>query len=142
MEAMGYKETKRFWQRVSIGDPKECWEWKGGLRGDGYGQFYVWGKHRAVHRFSFFIANLYWPPVVRHTCDNRRCVNPHHLQGGTQSENMQDMVERGRHFHKNKTHCLYGHEYTEQNTYTRPDNSRECRTCRRERVNGKNDLDL
>lgn len=31
-----------------------------------------------------------------HSCDNRRCVNPQHLRWGTQAENMEDMVKRGR----------------------------------------------
>ncbi len=130
-----YKVTKRFWARIKIRKPHQCWEWQGSIRGDGYGQFYAHGKHRAVHRYSHFIATLEWPPVVRHKCDNRKCVNPHHLEGGTQSDNMQDVIARGRHHHKNKTHCLYGHEYTEKNTYTRPGGSRECRQCRRNRKN-------
>lgn len=142
MEAMGYKQTERFWKRVNLGLPEECWEWQGSRRTDGYGHFYVSGKHRAVHRFSFFIANLYWPPVVRHKCDNPKCVNPHHLEGGTQKDNMQDMLSRGRHYGAAKTVCVHGHDYTPANTYYRPDGSRECRTCRRERPNAQNNLDL
>lgn len=34
--------------------------------------------------------------VVRHTCDNRRCVNPQHLVIGTHKENTADMYARGR----------------------------------------------
>ncbi|UGO47583.1 HNH endonuclease [Morganella phage vB_MmoP_Lilpapawes] len=32
--------------------------------------------------------------VVRHTCDNKRCVNPNHLLLGTRKENTHDMLER------------------------------------------------
>lgn len=135
METFLYKITTRFWARVAIGNPEDCWEWQGSLRGDGYGQFYAAGKHRAVHRFSHYIATYEIPPVVRHKCDNRRCCNPHHLEGGTQTDNMRDVVDRGRHYYANKTHCPHGHEYTQENTYTRPTGGRECRVCRRIRKN-------
>lgn len=135
MDTATYKDSQRFWRKVTIGSPDECWEWQGSRRGDSYGQLYVARKHRAAHRFSFFLANCYYPPVVRHKCDNRVCVNPHHLQGGTQTDNMRDVVERGRHFYANKTHCPRGHEYTKENTYTRPKGNRECRACRKERKN-------
>ncbi len=34
--------------------------------------------------------------VVLHRCDVRCCVNPDHLQVGTQAENMKDMGRKGR----------------------------------------------
>lgn len=34
--------------------------------------------------------------VVRHTCDNPRCINPDHLIGGTKADNNRDRVVRGR----------------------------------------------
>lgn len=130
-----YRTTQRFWAKVRITNPDDCWEWAGARRGDSYGNTYALGRHMGAHRFSYYLATLTFPQVVRHTCDNRICVNPHHLIGGTQQENMQDMVERGRHHGASKTHCNYGHEYTEENIYRRPDGTRECRTCRRERKN-------
>lgn len=128
-----YRKTEKFWAKVSIGTPDQCWEWKGAQRGDSYGHFYAFGKHMGAHRFSFYLANLYFPEVVMHTCDNRICVNPHHLQGGTQQQNMRDMVARGRHYYASKTHCIHGHEFTEENIYRRADGTRECRICRKKK---------
>lgn len=34
--------------------------------------------------------------VVRHTCDNKLCINPDHLILGSCKDNSQDMVERDR----------------------------------------------
>lgn len=34
--------------------------------------------------------------VVRHTCDNRRCINPEHLILGSYKDNTADMWTRGR----------------------------------------------
>lgn len=34
--------------------------------------------------------------VVRHSCDNSRCIEPTHLILGTQADNVRDMLERGR----------------------------------------------
>lgn len=61
----------------------------------GYGQI-------DVHRLVYMLVNgltfetLASIPVVRHVCDNRWCIEPTHLVGGTYRENMQDALERGR----------------------------------------------
>jgi hypothetical protein len=41
----------------------------------------------------------------------------------------------GRH-NAMKTHCKYGHEFTESNTYVYPNGYRACRSCLRERSRG------
>lgn len=35
--------------------------------------------------------------VIRHKCDNCRCLNVTHMELGTHTDNMQDMVKRTRH---------------------------------------------
>lgn len=50
----------------------------------------VWCEHNGVEVSS--IVGM----VVRHTCDNPRCINPLHLILGTQAQNVQDAIDRGR----------------------------------------------
>lgn len=47
-------------------------------------------------RKIFLEHHNYLPQVVRHTCDNPRCINPAHLIGGTHADNVRDRVERNR----------------------------------------------
>lgn len=78
---------------------KGCWEWQGTLREKrGYGQIHYHGKSPSVHRFAYelFFAPIPEGLVVRHKCDNPRCVNPTHLEIGTFADNNRDTKERGR----------------------------------------------
>ena len=75
----------------------ECLEWTRCFNTDGYPRAafdgYANGKvHRVVYELSSGenIDGL----VVRHTCDNPRCINPKHLIKGTPRENMMDRNER------------------------------------------------
>ena len=61
-----------------------------------------------------------------------------------EAQNARHKEKRGDKFgkpeYKARTHCKYGHEYTEDNTYTRPDGYKECIICRKLRLdkyNGK-----
>jgi len=71
--------------------------------------------------------------LVCHTCDNPRCCNPEHLFLGTDQTNADDKMIKNRHHCFKLTHCPHGHEYTAQNTYTKPNGHRTCRTCNRKR---------
>jgi len=111
----------------------DCELWMGAIDSHGYGVKRFWGKARKAHRVVFFLANGWWPEVVRHKCENRSCVNPDHLEGGTQADNIRDRDGRGRNFFSSRDHCSAGHEYTVESTYVRPGtNHRQCRICNRE----------
>lgn len=79
----------------------ECIVWTGGLNERGYGKFMIgpagnqrtWIAHRWVYAQHFNGAE---PLVVRHRCDNPRCVNINHLEAGTQLDNVHDALSRGR----------------------------------------------
>jgi|SRR6516165_2009122 len=55
------------------------------------------------------------------------------LRWDTRSANIYDAVRNGRHPQSRKTSCRHGHEFTPENTYTRPDGGRNCRACQVER---------
>lgn len=66
-------------------------------------------------------------------CVHRRCVNPDHLEAVSHRVN----GLRGKSFaaeNARLAQCKHGHIFTEANTYRRPDGTRDCRACVRERV--------
>jgi hypothetical protein len=86
----------RFWSYVEKTD--NCWFWKGFKYQDGYGGFKYEGKHIKAHRYSYLLhfGNLPSNLLVRHSCDNKLCVNPNHLSLGSHIDNMKDMTDRNR----------------------------------------------
>ena len=84
-------------QNMSVPEEEtNCWNWTGYIGLHGYGTYRMPDKNWLAHRLVFESINGYVPRVVMHSCDNRKCVNPDHLQDGTQKKNLQDMVDRGR----------------------------------------------
>lgn len=77
----------------------KCWLWKGRLNSTGYGGITYNNTKWLAHRLAWVLANgiaIEKGVVVRHKCDNPRCVNPEHLCLGEQLDNVQDMVSRKR----------------------------------------------
>ncbi|WP_176218048.1 HNH endonuclease signature motif containing protein [Novosphingobium sp. B1] len=78
--------------------PSSCWEWRGKVSHNGYGQFEHKGRSWRAHRYAYTLAKGDIPPgmMVLHSCDNRRCCNPDHLRIGTAKDNWRDAFERNR----------------------------------------------
>lgn len=91
----------RFWNKVRKSD--NCWEWTAG-KNRGYGAFFVNGKNVGAHKFSWEIHFGEIPKgmYVCHRCDNSLCVRPDHLFLGTQLDNIQDSVMKGRFWPSNE----------------------------------------
>ena len=74
-----------------------------GMSGDkkGYSSKHYKNAQVGRHRLAYCEANSVSVEsikgkVIRHTCDNPRCINPEHLLLGTYQDNTNDMLSRGR----------------------------------------------
>jgi len=95
----GIPPWQRMWGSVTEAPVDLCWEWKSTSRlQSGYGRITIDKQQCLAHRVAWEWA---FGPIdkgmlVRHKCDNPTCCNPFHLELGTDQDNYNDMVERGR----------------------------------------------
>lgn len=89
--------AERFWTKVDVRGPDECWKWLACRRrkSEGYGAF---GRNQVAHRVAWELTNGVIPDgmLVLHRCDNPPCVNPAHLFLGSQYDNIHDCFAKGR----------------------------------------------
>src|SRR5690348_10986478 len=79
--------------------PSGCIEWTGPKLHNGYGKFTVTSSLcLRAHRVAY--AEAFGPipegMMVMHRCDNRICINPAHLELGTNADNVADRDRKKR----------------------------------------------
>lgn len=91
-------DIARFFSRVEVRKQPKCWIYKASINYDKYPSFSLHNKTVAGHRFCYEVFNGPIPEnmVIRHKCDNVKCVNPYHLETGTHQDNMLDRLVRNR----------------------------------------------
>lgn len=125
--------------RIDYGK-ESCLRWIGSHNGNGYGVISTKGNpERLAHRLVWTFLNGPIPDgqYIDHLCRNRGCVNVDHMELVTFREN----VLRGigpTAINARKTHCIYGHEFTKENTMPVTHNKgRKCRTCHNKLIREK-----
>lgn len=97
--------TERFWEKVDVQGPTDCWLWTATRTQAGYGSFRIGSltdgtrRKEMAHRVAYMLANNTDIPagkVIMHSCDNPPCVNPAHLSVGSYSENGKAAYDRKR----------------------------------------------
>ena len=113
---------------VVVDEASGCWNWQGYITPKGYGRLSVNGHPRHAHRvaYEFFCGMVPDGLQLDHTCCNKACINPKHLEAVTLRENRQRAARVRR-----TTTCKHGHLWTSESTYNKPDGYRNCRTCAR-----------
>ena len=109
MEGESVNLKERFWAHVE--KSSGCWEWTGSLYRNGYGRACIkHGVFTLAHRLAYWLHHGNVPDSLNicHTCDNRKCVRPSHLYAGTQQQNVDDMISRGRQRHAVQTGTMHG----------------------------------
>jgi hypothetical protein len=104
--------VERFFSNFKAPDPSSCWFWQSGKNAKGYGMFSYESKTIRATHFAYLWATGNLPEkgkVLMHTCDNSSCVNPAHLVLGTQTQNVADMVAKGRQFKGKRPTVLSSH---------------------------------
>lgn len=80
-------------------DDEDNWLFTGSTtKENGYGRIQYMGKLVCVHVLAWELTNGPVPPGMKvlHTCDVPPCFNPQHLFLGSQQDNVDDMVAKGR----------------------------------------------
>jgi hypothetical protein len=142
VEHLSTKDLIRIFSKVIIHpdvvfQETPCWLWTGNRARYGHGSL-KWGSRRHAEPVYRVLYAWLISPIPKgrgngeldHLCKRPSCCNPLHLELVPHRINLlrgESVIAK----QARKTHCVRGHEFTEQNTYYQPSmpNFRQCRIC-------------
>jgi hypothetical protein len=93
------EQQAKFWSRVEVKGPDDCWPWLGKPGEGGYGNFVIAYRAYRAHRIALAITKGLPSGLWScHHCDNPCCCNPNHLYPGTCLDNVHDAIRRKYHY--------------------------------------------
>jgi hypothetical protein len=102
-----------------------CWQWIGSFTPAGYGKIVIEKRTIGAHKISYLwhVGDIPEGDLVHHSCENKGCVNPAHLE-------LKTPLTHAR-FHLHKSFCKRGHAMTEENMMIYRGH-RRCKLCTNE----------
>ncbi len=90
---MSERDVARFFSKIAVGNPNECWPWKASLSRAGYAELRLGVRKYNAQRIAYTLGFGEDPgeKEVDHACHNRSCCNPNHLRLATRKENMEHL---------------------------------------------------
>lgn len=112
----------RFFYKIKVNKENGCWEFQSKRKiangVETYCIFTINRKEFLAHRVCYSVFfKLSNDMVLDHICRNKICVYPAHLREVSRTVNSTENSVSPTALNKQKTHCKWGHEFNESNTY-------------------------
>lgn len=123
---------ERLVRNCTIDTISGCWNWTAYQDYKGYGRVTFNNRNYPAHRLMAYVTlgfDLNSKLVVMHKCDNKKCINPEHLEIGTVAQNNYDFQKRLLH----PGFCANGHP-REGNLFINSEGTKRCKICQKEKV--------
>jgi HNH endonuclease len=124
-------DRQKIFSRITVDESTGCWNSEGATNGRGNVWMAWGGRKRKVDQVAWeiFRGGIGVGKELDHICENRRCCNPEHMVEVDKQWHLEVSPRNVTWKNRNKTHCVNGHEYTEENTIRRAGGGRDCRAC-------------